>query len=56
MPPKNKEVPFTPVTDLVNFLGLNYSPPKGAMDNIRHSFGVVPFIRSGIRRVMSLSK
>jgi|GEM_PF-6024702 len=55
MPQNNKEVPFTPVKDLVNFFGLNYEPPKGVIDNIKNAYGVVPFVRSGINRLMSLS-
>ena len=53
MPPKN-EVPFTPVEDFVKFFGLDYEPPIGAMDNLRHAYGIFPFIRERIGDIMSL--
>lgn len=49
-----KKTQFTPVEDLYKFLGLDYNPPKGAIECLKHAYGIVPFIRSGLNRIMNL--
>lgn len=36
-------------------LGLDYTAPRGAIDNLRYSFGIVSAFRGGISRIMNLS-
>ena len=37
-----------------DILGLDFKAPKGAKENLRYSYGIIPAIRNGLSRVFSL--